>query len=127
MRRVQSDAGNSPLRSFRLVVFPVAHHRVIDRRKLHSNLILQSRHQLNSDQRCAHQGAFDGISKFGASRFRIALDTQFLEHSFPSKVMDQLPFPGDEPSTNHRQILSHGSMGEKLSNESIPIRLGFRK
>ena len=50
MRCVKSDAGDSPLRRFRRVVFSVADHRVADRRKLHSDLILQSRHQRHSNQ-----------------------------------------------------------------------------
>jgi len=61
MRRVKSDARNSPLRRLRQVVFPVADYRVADGCKLHSDLILQSRHQRHSNQRSAPQSAFDGI------------------------------------------------------------------
>ena len=50
MPRMKGDAGNSPLQCFRRVVFSVADDGMADRRKLHSDLILQSRHQRHSNQ-----------------------------------------------------------------------------
>jgi hypothetical protein len=41
--------------------------------------------------------------------------------------MYELPFPGTETPTDHREVLPHWSMGEKLSNECISTRLSFRK
>ena len=127
MRCVKSDARNSPLRRFRQVVFPVTHNWVADRRKLHANLILQSRHQRNPDQRSAQKRAFDRVSKFGASRFGVALRAQRLQHSFTPKVVYELPFPGAEPSANYREILPDWSMGEKLPDQCISIRFSLRK
>lgn len=72
MPRMKSDARNSPLQRFRLVVLSVADHRVADRRELHSDLILQSRHQRYPDERRGAQTAFDAIPKFRASRLRVA-------------------------------------------------------
>ena len=127
MRRMKSHAGNSPLRRFRQVVFSVADDRVADGRKLHSDLILQSRRQRHPDQRSAPERAFDPIAKFRTSRLGIALRAQRLKHSFTSKVVNERPFLGAETPANYREILPHGSMAEKLSNECIAIRLGFRK
>jgi len=121
MHCVKSDAGNSPLRRFRQVVFSVAHDRVSDRRKLHTDLILQSRRQRNSNQRCAEKRAFDRISKFGTSRFGVGLGAQLLEHSVTPKVMYELRLAGAEAPANHREILPQWSMAEKLPNEYIPI------
>jgi len=39
----------------------------------------------------------------------------------------ELAFPGAGTPANHRQILPHWSMAEKLSNQCIPIRFGLRK
>jgi len=127
MRCVQSDASNSPLRRFRRVVFSVADDRMADRRELHPDLILQSRHQRHSNQRSAQKRALDGISKLGTSRFGVALRAQYLERSFTSKVVNERPFLGGETPANHREILPDWSMAEKLSNECISIRFGFRK
>jgi hypothetical protein len=127
MRCVKSDASNSPLRRFRQVVFSVTHDRVTGRCKLHSDLILQSRDQGNSDERSAQERAFDGISQLGTSRLGVALGAQPLKHPFPPKVMHEVPFLGAETPANYREILPHRSVAEKLSNERIPIRFSFRK
>ena len=127
MRRVKSDAGNPPLRGFRQVVFSVADDRVADRRELHSDLILQSRHQRHSNEGSPQKRTLDGISKLGTSRFGVALRSQYLEHSFTSKVVNERPFPGGETPAHHREILPRRSMAEKLSNEYIPIRFSLRK
>jgi hypothetical protein len=47
---------------------------VAHRRKLRSDLILQSCHQLNPDERSIRKKAFDGISKFGTSRLWMIVD-----------------------------------------------------
>ena len=127
MHCMKSDAGNPPLRRFRQVVFSVADDRVADGCELHSDLILQSRRQRHPDQRSAPERAFDGISKFRTSRFGVALGAQLLKHSFTSKVVNERPFLGAGTPANDREILPDGSMGEKLSNECIAIRPGFRK
>jgi hypothetical protein len=43
------------------------------------------------------------------------------------KVVNQRPFLGAGTPANYREILSHGSMAEKLSNECIAVGLRFRK
>ncbi len=107
MRRMKSNAGNSPLRRFRQVVFSVADDRVADRRKLHPDLILQPRRQRHPDQRSAPERAFDAISKFRASRFGVALRAQRLKHSFTSKVVNERPFLGaGHPRTTARYCLT---------------------
>jgi hypothetical protein len=50
-----------------------------------------------------------------------------LKHSLSSKVVNERPFFGPEMPTNYREILPHRSVAEKLSYESISIRLGFGK
>ena len=127
MHCMKRDASNSPLRRFRYVVFSIADDRVADRRKLHSDLILQSRHQRNSDQRSGAKTAFDAIPKFSTSRLGVALRGQPLKHSFSSKVVNERPFLDAEMSAHDREILPHRSVAEKLSNQRLSIRLGFCK
>ena len=124
---MKSDASNSPLRCFRLVVFSVADDRVADSRKLHSDLILQSRHQRDSDERSGAQTAFDAIPEFSPSRLEVALGGQPLKHPFSSKVVNEPPFFDAEMSANYCKILPHRSVAEKLSNECVSVRLGFCK
>jgi hypothetical protein len=50
-----------------------------------------------------------------------------LKHSFTSKVVYELAFPGAGTPANHREILPHWRMPEKLSNECIPIGFSLRK
>jgi lambda repressor-like predicted transcriptional regulator len=73
------------------VVFSVADNRVAHRRKLRSDLILQSCHQLNPDERSIRKKAFDGISKFGTSRLGVSRRAQLLKHSFTSKIVHERP------------------------------------
>jgi len=127
MRGMKGNASNSPLRRFLQVVFSVTDDRVADCRKLHPDLILQSRHQRNADERSAQKGSFDAIPKLGTSRFGVALRAQLLKHSFTPKVVNERPFWGAETPANYREILPHRSMAEKLSNEYIPVRLSLRK
>ena len=127
VRRMQGNAVDQPLRRFRPVVLSIADERVADGRKLRPDLILQSRHQRHADQRSIRKKAFDGIEEFSPRRFRVSLGAQTLKHSFAPKIVNQRPLLGAETAAQHRQILPHGSMVEKLSNQWIPVQLGFGK
>ena len=122
---MKSNASNERLRRFRPVVFSIADHRVAHRRKLHSDLILQSCHQLNPDERSIRKKAFDGISQFGTSRSGVSSRAQLLKHSFPSKIVDESPCFAVETAAHYREILPYGSMVEKLSYQRISIRTGL--
>jgi hypothetical protein len=61
---VKRNAVDSPLRRFLGVVFSVTDDWMTNRGKLHSNLILQSCHQCDSDERSGAETTFDAISKF---------------------------------------------------------------
>src|SRR5205807_8654091 len=67
MRGMKRDASNAPLRRLCRVILSVADHRMVNRRKLHADLILQSRHQRDSDQRSGPKRAFHGIPEFSTS------------------------------------------------------------
>jgi hypothetical protein len=127
MRCMKSDASNSPLQRLRLMVLSVADDRVADGGKLHSDLVLQSRHQRNSDEGRGAKTAFDEIPKFSTSRLGGALGAQLLKHSFSSKVVNERPFFDAEMSANHGQILPHRTVAEKLSNQCVSIPVGFCK
>lgn len=73
MRCVQSHARNAALRGFFRVVLPVADDRVANRGELNSYLVLQSRHQSDSDERCGAKALLDDIAKFSASRLAVFL------------------------------------------------------
>src|ERR1700682_4364965 len=75
MRGMKSHALNQLLRRFRRVIFSVPDYRMARRRKLHSDLILESCHQLNPYERSIRKKAFDGISEFGAGGFRVFYGT----------------------------------------------------
>jgi hypothetical protein len=109
------------------VVFSIADNRVAHRRKLRSDLILQSCHQLNPDERSIRKKAFDGISKFGTSRLGVSRRAQLLKHSFTSKIVYERPCLNAETAAQYREILPYGSMSEKLSHQRISIRTGLRK
>ena len=127
MRCVKSDTSNSPLRHFCRMVFSVADDRVADGGKLHADLILQSRDQRNPDERSGAQRTLDRVPKFSASRLRIGLLRCPLKHTFFSKIVNERPFLGVRMSPNDCKILPRRGMGEKLSNQRLPIRLGDRK
>ena len=127
MRGMKSNASNQRLRRFRPVVFSIADNRVAHRRKLRSDLILQSCYQLNPDERSLRKKAFDGISKFGTSRLRVFRRAQLLKHSFPSKIVHELPCVHAETAAQYREISPYGSMVEKLSHQRISIRTGLGK
>ena len=48
---MQSHPVDAPLRGFRRMVFAIADHRVAEGRKLHPNLVLQSRDERDQDER----------------------------------------------------------------------------
>lgn len=127
MRGVEGNPGNQGLRGFLAVVFSVADHRVADRRELHADLILQPCHQFNSHERSIGKETFDGIAKFGASRFRVFRGAQLLKHSFPPKIVDERSRLSVEMSAQCSKILSYGSVGEKLAHQRLPIGSGFRE
>ena len=70
--RVQSDTSNLSLQRFLGGVLSVADDGMADRRELHSDLILQSGDERDSDERSSPQTLVDGILEFGASRCGIA-------------------------------------------------------
>jgi len=109
------------------MVFSIADNRVAHRRKLRSDLILQSCHQLNPDERSIRKKAFDGISKFGTSRLGVSRRAQLLKHSFPSKIVHERPCLNAETAAQYREIPPYGSMVEKLSHQRISIRTGLCK
>jgi len=87
MRGMKSNPSDELLRRFRPVVFSVTDNRVAHRGKLHPDLILQSRHQLNPDERSIRELAFDGISEFGTSCLGVFRRAQLLIHSFTPKIV----------------------------------------
>lgn len=127
MPGMKSDASDSPLRRFLPAVLSIADDRMAHRRKLHSDLILQPRHQGNSDKRSASKRPFDGILKFSTSRPAVALCSQPLQHSFAPEVVNERPLLHAEMPANYCKILSYRSMTEKLSHEYVSIPLGFCK
>ncbi len=114
MRRVQSDASDAPLRCFRGMIFSVADDWMSDRRKLHPDLILQSRRQRNPDERCGPKSTFDNKPKLRASRLRVPLRAQLLKHSFASQVVNQPSIFGGEMSTHDSEILPHRCVSDEL-------------
>src|ERR1700730_2045519 len=122
MRGMKSNALNQLLRRFRRMIFSVPDYRVARRRKLHSNLILESCHQLNPYERSVRKKAFDGIPEFGASGFRVIHGAQLLKHSFTSKTVDEPSSLSGETPAHGRDILPHGSVGEKLPHQRGSIR-----
>ena len=102
MRCVESNASDQWLRRFCWVIFPVTDDRVADYRKLRSDLILQSSHQRNSDERRAGKESLGGISKFRASRFGVSLCAQLLKHSDASKIMNKSPLVCVETPAKNR-------------------------
>ena len=124
---MQRNAGDAPLRRLGRAVLPVADYRVSDRRELHADLVLQSRHQRNPDEGGGRQGALYGIAKFGASPLGVPVRRQLLKHPLPPEVVNQRRIFGGDLPADYREILPLRRMGEKLSHECIAIRLGFRE
>jgi hypothetical protein len=63
--------------------------------------------------------------KLGARGLRVVFAGQFLNHSLTAKVVDQRGILGSEAPANDGQILSHGSVVKKLSNERFAVGLRF--
>src|SRR6266852_2286661 len=127
MRGMKSNALNQLLRRFPQMIFSVAEYRMTRRRKLHSDLILESCHQLTPYERSIRKKAFDGIPEFGASGFRIFHGAQLLIHSFTSKIVDERSSLSGETAAHDRKILPHGSVGEKLPHQRGSIRRSLGK
>ena len=127
MRGMQSDARDAALRRLLGMVLSVADDWMAERRKLHSDLILQSCDQRDPDKRSAAQKAFDRIAKLGSRRFRVALAGQLLEHSFLPKVVNERSFFVLEVPAHDCEILPRRSMFEKLPNQRLAIRPGLGK
>lgn len=125
MRGVQCHARDSALGSFLRRIFPVADDGMSDRGELNSYLILQSRSQRGSHQRCIAQKPLHTILQLGASRSRITLTRRLLEHPLAAKVVNQTPFFGLEMTTNYRKILPDGSVAEKLPDQSVAVALSL--
>jgi len=45
--RMKRNSIDATFRGFLMAILPVADHRMAERRELHTNLVLQSRHQRN--------------------------------------------------------------------------------
>src|SRR6266852_5605315 len=127
MRGMKSNALNQLLRRFRRVIFSVADYRMARRRKLHADLILESCHQLNPYERSVRKKAVDGIPEFGTSGFRVFHGAQLLIHSFTSKIVDERSSLSGETAAHDREILPHGSVGEKLPHQLGSIRRSLGK
>src|SRR6266853_1907245 len=127
MRGMKSNALNQLLRCFRRMIFSVPDYRMARRRKLHADLILESCHQLNPYQRSIREKAFDRISEFGASGFRVFHGAQLLIHSFTSKIMDERSSLSGETAAHNRKILPHRSVSEKLPHQRGSIRRSLGK
>lgn len=127
MCRVESDASNSPFRLFGWTILPVADDGVSDRRKLNTDLILQSGNQRDSDKRSTLKAMFHGIAQLSPIRFRIPFGGYPLKHSFLPKIMNECPLVEAEMTANCREILSHRGVSDKLLNECFSIWPGFCK
>src|SRR5580700_2061706 len=89
MRSMERNAIDELLRGFRPMVFSIADDRVSEGRKLDTDLILQSGHELDSDERSIRKKAFDRIAQFGTRRCWIACGAQLLIHSFATKIVHE--------------------------------------
>jgi len=127
MCRVESDASNSPFQLFGWTVLPVANDRVSDRRKLNTDLILQSGNQRDSDKRSPPKAIFHEIAQLSPIRLRIPVGGYPLEHSFLPEMMNECPLVEAEMTANYREILAHRSVSDKLLNERFSIWPGFCK
>ena len=127
MRGMQRNARNTPLRRLLGMILSVADDGMAERRKLHTDLILQSCHQGHPDQRSAAKKPFDRIAKFGSRRFRVARTSQLLEHPFLPKVVNERPIFGLEVPAHDGEILPDRSVFEKLLHQRLAICPGLGK
>ena len=127
----RATRSNMSLRRLFGMVLSVADDWMAERRKLHPDLVLQPRHQRDSDKRSAAQQALDRIAKFSTGCFRVALRGQFLEHSFlPKMVNERASLSLRCPRTTARYCLtgvcsrncrtSACRSGQLLANSKIP-------
>ena len=93
------------------MVLSIPNYRMAERRKLHSDLILQSCNQLDPDERSVGKKALDRVPKFGTRGFGIFRRAQLLIHSFTSKIMHQRLRLGVETAAQCRHVLPHRSVG----------------
>ena len=127
MRCVKSHAGNPPLLCLLRTIFSVADHGMSARRKLHPDLVLQSRYQRDADKRSCAQQTFNRIPEFSARTPRVVCRGQLLKHSYPTKVVDERSFTGAQMSADHRKILPHRSVAEKLLHQRVAVPLSLGK
>jgi hypothetical protein len=127
MTGVKSDPIDSLLRRFRWVVFSITDYRVANRGKLYSDLVLQTCHQINPHQRSIGKSSLYGIPKLGTSRPRIFRRAQLLMHSLASKMVHQRSRLNLETAAHYNQVLTNGSVVEKLPDERLPISIGLGK
>ena len=127
MGGMERNPRNQRLQYFHPMVFSIADNRMAKRQKLRPDLILQSRHQFNPDERSIRKKAIHGISQFGAGCLGVSRRAQLLEHSFPSKIVDERSCLHLETAAQYREILPCRSMVEKLTHQRSPIRSGLSK
>ena len=125
MRGVESDARDSRFQFSGWIVLSVTEDRVADCRQLHTDLILQSGHQPDSDNRSPFQAMFDGIVKFRARSIRISCCGHPLKRSVLPKVMHECPFFHAKMTAHYRQIFPHRAVLDELCNQGFPIGPGF--
>ena len=109
------------------MVFSITNDRVPHGRELCSDLILQSRLQLNPNKRRIGKKAFDGITKFGTSSLRISRRSQLLKDSFTSKIVYERARWSVESPAHYREIVPCWSMVEKLFYQRVAILIGLSK
>lgn len=124
---MQRHPGNSPLRRFLRMIFPVADHGVTDGGKLHPDLILQSGDERHSQQGRPPKPPYHYVSKLCPRRLPVALGAQLLKHSLSTEVVHQLPFLSRDLSAHDRHILPHRRVPQKLLHQPVPIPSGFCK
>lgn len=127
MRCMESDAGNSPFQFFGWIVLLVAEDRVSNRGELNTDLILQPGDERHPDERCSLKGVFHGIAQLGANRLGVALRRHPLKQSLLPKVVDECPLLHAEMTPNHREILPHRAVPDKLLNQRFSIPPAFRE
>ena len=124
---MESDAGDSPFLFSIRVVLPVPEDGVADCRQLHTDLILQSGHQRDADDRCPFQALFHGVAQFGARSIRIPCCGYPLHRSVAPQVVHEGPFFGAKMTGDYRQVFAHRGVLDELCNEGFPIGPGFRE
>ena len=127
MRRMKCNAIDELLRPFHPAVFSIADDGVPEGRKLDTDLILQSGHELDSDERSIRKKAFDRIPQFGTRRCRIACGAQLLIHSFATKIVHERRCLSLDAASQNCEIVSLGSVVYELPHQRTSVWGGFRK